>query len=96
MEERKEKEKEKKEIPTAQEYLAEIGSPYETGITTLHLEINVLNYMKWFAKLPVEAALKRAAQEASVTTTGGHKYAREEHMVDQESILSAYPLSNIK
>jgi hypothetical protein len=48
-----------------------------------------------FAKLHVESALKLITTEATVETI--NKYSPEEqHIVNQDSILNAYPLENIK
>lgn len=44
-----------------------------------------------FTKLHVEAALKEASKNASTIPT-----ARNGHYIDKNSILNAYPLSNIK
>jgi hypothetical protein len=48
-----------------------------------------------FTKLHVKAALKLITTEATVETI--NKYSPEEqHIVNQDSILNAYPLENIK
>ena len=82
-------------IPTAEEYLASKGLK---GVGNLLVRDNS-NYsengtqklMIEFAKLHVEAALKEASEKA--TTDGyGDGYAG----IDEDSILNAYPLTNIK
>lgn len=52
-----------------------------------------------FAKLHVEAALEAAAENAKSIDEGSvnrHGDWSEYYVVDKESILSAYPLTNIK
>lgn len=59
---------------------------------------DAIEAMKKFAKLHVEAALKEAAEKAKIkyeySGNTGSEYCDE--YVDQNSILNAYPLTNIK
>jgi hypothetical protein len=75
-------------IPTAEEFLKRDKS----GIFN---EVDMAQALIEFAKLHVEAALKLITTEATVETI--NKYSPEEqHIVNQDSILNAYPLENIK
>jgi hypothetical protein len=72
-------------IPTAEEFFNDIK------YVTYSTEEKLIT----FAKLHVEAALKLITTEATVETI--NKYSPEEqHIVNQDSILNAYPLENIK
>jgi hypothetical protein len=74
-------------IPTSEEFLNE-----NNVVGMKHL---IIPLMIEFAKLHVEAALKLITTEATVETI--NKYSPEEqHIVNQDSILNAYPLENIK
>jgi hypothetical protein len=72
-------------IPTAKEYLG------WTIIGNIENPVEELKLIR-FAKLHVEAALKAAAENAiTICDEGG-----ETGFVDKDSILSSYPLENIK
>ena len=72
-------------IPTAEETYNKI-----TGCIINHKDVK--GAMIEFAKLHVEAALKAASEKALVyADEGGYS-----EFVDEDSILNAYPLENIK
>ena len=71
-------------IPTAKELFDKMISEND--------EVTSTEMMIEFAKMHVEAALKTAANEA---TTKFIKFTDDEE-VDKDSILTAYPLTNIK
>ncbi len=76
-------------IPTAEELMnSRNGEDY-----TYYEEI--ANLMREFAKLHIEAAYKAIAENASISLPNpwmGEKYS----YIDKESIIKAYPLTNIK
>jgi hypothetical protein len=67
---------------TAEEFLR--GKPF--SIESIH------SNMIQFAKLHVEAALKAASENADTI----HIRNTNDYEIDKESILNAYPLTNIK
>lgn len=80
---------ENREIPTADEFICDSKS------------IFIEDIMIEFAQLHVKLALKAAAENAQVTNeiyksevNKGSWY--QEHNVDKQSILNAYPLDQIK
>lgn len=75
-------------IPTAEEFYKSIvgNSPSEIDQHSCTLEV-----IQGFAKLHVEAALKAAADRAEIEWD-----LADVAYVKQESILNAYPLTNIK
>jgi hypothetical protein len=79
-------------IPTAEEFLIDKGY---SGFAKHTL---VKEWMKEFAKLHVEAALKEASEKAKITYeysgNTGSEYCDE--FVDKDSILNSYPSENIK
>jgi len=64
-------------IPTAEEFL---------GNNDKNLVIQIAPYMRQFAKMHVEAALKAASEKLDGQRLG----------IDHHHILNCYPLSNIK
>ena len=54
------------------------------------LPLTIADIMIQFAAIHVEAALKAASERADLTDNGSFPY------VDKASILTSYPLSNIK
>ncbi len=70
-----------RQIPTAEEFLTEKGYPGFAKHTLIK------EWMKEFAKLHVEAALKAASESESDGTFG--------RMIYPNSILTCYPLENI-
>lgn len=72
-----------KELPTAEEFL------YENDMRKL-----TTTAMIEFAKLHVEAALKAASEDAEGVDEDG--YYVPNSSIDKQSILQAYPLTNIK
>lgn len=77
-------------IPTAEELIQQ----YDTHIKDNHLT-RVSAAARKLAQLHVEAALKAAAQNASIDSVnlGASEF---QTVVDKESILLAYPLENIQ
>lgn len=56
-------------------------------------ESEIAEYMIEFAKMHVEAALKLASENAENKWI---KYTEHDYEIDKNSILNAYPLTNIK
>ena len=85
-------------IPTAEEFLND--SFRETGfdITCKIQRGLVLSTIKEFAKLHVEAALTEAVEKAKIKYEYSGNTSSEycDEYVDHNSILNAYPLTNIK
>jgi hypothetical protein len=84
-------------LPTAEEF-----AKYE--LTLQHINLNEKTSWKWsdvqilmitFAKLHVQAALQVASETARAKEDPAD-YGTGEIWVDKQSILSAYPLTNIK
>lgn len=78
-----------KKIPTAEEFVME--KPF--SISSIHQS------MIEFAKLHVDAALKAASIKVMVRTSTTYPDGAEMNIiqyVDENSILKAYPLENIK
>lgn len=87
-------------IPTAEEFLKQVSPNDEFG-----LRINLGNSKKHiheimcrFAKLHVESALQSASKNAKRKKVyNGHPQRLiVKRVIDKESILNAYPLTNIK
>jgi hypothetical protein len=80
-------------IPTAEEFYKQI-----TSCLINHKDIKTA--MIEFAKLHVEAALKTADEKATVTPIDHEEISEDSWRpvwgVDSDSILNAYPLTNIK
>jgi hypothetical protein len=80
-------------MPTAEEFLntfnRKVNDTLEQGVQEAMIE---------FAKLHVEAALKAAATNGEVKEELGNPYDTESkyYVVDEQSIIKAYPLTNIK
>ena len=74
--------------PTAKEFLKNFHRQEEHN-----LEQGVQEAMIEFSKLHVEAALKAAVRNAEITTIG--RYTKTQ-LIDEDSILDSYPLTNIK
>jgi hypothetical protein len=79
------------DIPTAEEFYTNFVIEHKSDSKTLDLMIE-------FAKLHVQAALKEASEKAKIkyeySGNTGSEYCDE--YVDHNSILNAYPLTNIK
>lgn len=71
-------------MKTAEEFIEETYSsvPYELD--------QIIELMKEFAKLHVQEALEQAAENAKIGYLDGYGY------INKKSILTAYPLDNIK
>ena len=76
-------------IPTAEEFLRQ--KPFINGMTRDDQRVAMIE----FAKLHVEAALKEASNEADVKAVGADMYGVI-WCVDVNTILNAYPFTNIK
>ena len=82
-------------IPTAEEFIFDYSQ--NDIIDNLDEESKgiIILKMKEFAKLHVEAALKEVIENA--TTVNKSKFKGDiNYVVDEDSILNAYPLENIK
>ncbi len=79
-------------VPTAKEFLEQENLPETLSGGTLVFAMNE------FAKLHVKAALEAAADNAEVSIELSNPYDPESEYaeVNKQSILSAYPESNIK
>jgi hypothetical protein len=77
-------------IPTAEKFVEEYTGDDEDG----YLRYDTVEYMcREFAKLHVEAALKAASEDADIIPDPN---GMDWDVVSKDSILSAYPLENIK
>jgi len=77
--------------PTAKEYLAKIGydtNSYIDGEDAFYL-------LKDFATLHVRAALVAASEAAEIEDYRSHAFLSKHQRVNKDSILKAYPESNI-
>ena len=95
-------------IPTAEEILIKesilLKTIEESGNFPLNLTRdthigtakNIKKAMIEFAKLHVEVALKEASKNSKVNINGFLQDYDESCCVDENSILNAYPLENIK
>ena len=83
---------EHKNLPTAEEFLRK---NIDYVLSENDCKEDVENAMIEFAKLHVEAALKKASKKAKIIDVG-IDYAIMEFVVDKSSILNSYPLENIK
>jgi len=84
-------------IPTAEEILSKQGvikSPI-SGLET-YLPSNAKNAMVEFAKIHVEAALKAASEKADGNIIDTTNDSRGFVVIDEQSILQSYLLTNIK
>ena len=79
-------------LPTAEEFLRK---NIDYVLSENDCKEDVENAMIEFAKLHVEAALKKASKKAKIIDVG-IDYAIMEFVVDKSSILNSYPLENIK
>lgn len=79
-----------KNIPTAAEY---VQLNFDS-IDEFDFESNRRNLIE-FARIHVEAALKEASEKAELEYSHT-EYGDDIMKVDKESILNAYPLTNIK
>ena len=77
-------------MSTAEEFFEQ---HIQKGVNNTHS--NYLKTAKKFAKLHVEAALKEASGNATATIKGNCSFICD-YFINKESILNAYPLSNIK
>lgn len=84
-------------IPTAEEFLIEKCNTWKDGEYVYADYVSPETLIE-FAKLHVEAALKEASKKAECCTDAivdlGHTII--EAYVEEDSILNAYPLTNIK
>lgn len=84
-------------VPTAQAILDTKASTVNSQYETYHPD-EVIKAMKQFAQLHVAAALKEAAKKARLKTLvlSSMIGAPFTQVVNEESILAAYPTSKIK
>lgn len=80
-------------IPTAEEFYIE-NSKFRNGDHVLDTTI----LLKEFAKLHVKAALTEASKKAKTKKTyrGNDSSMLVKKVIDKDSILNSYPLTNIK
>jgi hypothetical protein len=89
-------------IPTAEDFLQEhskISHFYDDKTNQMVcFSADVQKALIEFAKLHVEAALKAAATNGEIKEELGNPYDTESkyYVVDEQSIIKAYPLTNIK
>ena len=92
-----------KQLPTAEEFW--LNSYFSDSISQedkeLWLECNnqakeSIKIMKEFAKLHVEQALKEASEKVVLDYGDYLSDGNYERVIDKDSILNSYPLSNIK
>lgn len=85
--------------PTAEEFL-NTQKNYTENLSVLPLGTSkiIKQNMIEFAKLHVEAALKEASINAETKEECGNPYNPEDYyyVVNKDSILNSYPLTNIK
>lgn len=84
-------------IPTAEETLKNWQNKYQTSKLVIY--DSLIDVMKEFAKLHVEAALKAASEKAKLKIypyNGCFECGRSDMDIDKESILNAYTLDQIK
>ena len=82
-------------IPTAQEFVEKFTGDDEDG----YLRWDTVEHMcKEFAKLHVEAALKAASKNSEIIDVSPQKDGGDPGYfgVNEDSILNAYPLTNIR
>jgi hypothetical protein len=80
-------------IPTAEEFIQELQTEQGEQEYTLLYKIDVPKKMIEFAKLHVEAALSNVDRLASLKCNNGKGFR---DFIDEDSILNAYSLTNIK
>ena len=86
-------------MKTAEEFLKYFNEK-EGNIDKLYYDSYIRKLMKEFAKMHVQEALKQASENATVTPIDHEEISEGSFRpiwgVDDESILNAYPLENIK
>lgn len=80
---------EENKIPTAEKFFEDISE-----VNTKQEFIILINRVKEFAKLHVKASLKAAAERGVIKKTDAMPDAKR--YIDKNSILNAYPETNIK
>jgi len=91
-----------KDLPTAEEVIEQYlrGDRVHDDINKVVDEEEAIEAMIEFAKLHVEAALKEASENATVTPIDHEEISEGSFRpiwgVDDDSILNSYPLKNIK
>lgn len=89
-------------IPTAEEFLNNSNNINYKELEPFNLHLDILPFIEAdlieFAKLHVEAALKEASINAETKEECGNPYNPEDYyyVVNKDSILNSYPLTNIK
>ena len=100
-------EKMENKLPTAEEFFKEKGTLIINKKSSTYTNDVPIEYIIEFTKLHVEAALKKASEDAEISL--GDNWVRKQETihpdslissvtikVDDESILNSYPLTNIK
>ena len=89
-------------MKTAEEFIKQtLNIPkYESDISQYCTPGDIYSSMREFAKMHVQEALKQASENATVTPIDHEEISEGSFRpiwgVDDESILNAYPLENIK
>lgn len=91
-------------IPTLEELLKEEARKFSSPLTTEGLQLLVINVANQHARNHVKAALKAAAKKGRVKVSEEFdledieraKRHSDYFEIDEKSILTAYPLENIK
>lgn len=86
-----------KQLPTAEEWLKSIYNINSSSEVALGGKL-LTDKLVEFAKLCVEQALKEASENAKAYTSSNGEWVSTNvtSYVNKESILNAYPLTNIK
>ncbi len=88
-------------IPTAKNFLLKDTDDMDPGVDLSYIwTAEAVTAMIEFTKLHVKAALEAASEKASLsdeyTSLNGEPVWARDHDIDKNSILNAYPESNIK
>lgn len=81
---------------TAEEFFFDCSIDYEYDNLSVNCKQEIAHKAVEFAKLHVEAALKKVSEKAAININGFIQDYDENLCVDKNSILTSYPLKNIK
>lgn len=81
---------------TAEEFFFDYSIDYEYDNLSVNCKQEITHKAVEFAKLHVEAALKKVSEKATININGFIQDYDENLCVDKNSILTSYPLENIK
>lgn len=81
---------------TAEEFFFDYSIDYEYDNLSVNCKQEITHKAVEFAKLHVEAALKKVSEKAAININGFIQDYDENLCVDKNSILTSYPLKNIK